>query len=212
MTRKAFNPAALAALASGITLSAAHNLGGDTSAAPTAEQLAAAALKLETEAAAATAAAAAASTTDTTAEAEAAAAATAAAGKEVTPGVGDITVYLQKQVAEKDGALLAANVELTNVKAKVADYEASFAGLKAIAAASINNMRVALSGPKLDLSASSATEILAQHEAAKKDFETKFVSGGVAAVDAAQDTNAAANQGIDSKELARLDAVLGHRG
>jgi hypothetical protein len=93
----------------------------------------------------------------------------------------------------------------------VTEFEASMNGLMEIARASLTNMRVALGGHKTDLSALSATELLAQHEAASKDFGNQFVAGGVAAVDAAQETNASRAQAPDSLEIARLNAVAGTR-
>lgn len=136
------------------------------------------------------------------------AAAAAAAPSVVTPPA-DVVSYLQGQVATKDAALLAANVENTNLKAKVTDFEASLGGLVAIAAKSINNMRVALGGSASDLSALTPTQVLAQHEAATKEFETKFVAGGVAAVDAAQASKGPTEGAVDALQEARLNAVLG---
>lgn len=195
MVRKAFTPTLLAALASGAVIQASTEAPAAPAAAP-AVVPAAADASVETV------------VTTEGAPAAAAADAPAAAAAATAPSVAlDVTTFLQGQVAAKDAALLEANVALSGLKAKVADYEASVAGLKEIAAASISNMRIALGGSKVDLSAASATEILAQHAAAKKDFETKFVSGGVAAVDAAQDTNAAETNGVSAVELARLDAL-----
>jgi hypothetical protein len=122
-----------------------------------------------------------------------------------------VTAYLQGQIATKDQALLANGVEIAGLKAKVTDYEASVGGLLDIARASLNNMRVALGGASTDLSALSASEVLAQHAATKKDFETKFVAGGVAAVDAAQETNASRAPALDALEQARLNAVTMRR-
>lgn len=141
------------------------------------------------------------------APAEAAAAAPAALSV-VTPPA-DVVAFLQGQVATKDAALLAANVENANLKAKVTDFEASLGGLVAIAAKSINNMRVALGGSATDLTALTPTQLLAQHEAATKEFETKFVAGGVAAVDAAQASNEKNAGAVDALQEARLNAVLG---
>lgn len=151
-------------------------------------------------------------------EGDAAAAAAAAAATEgkpeaaapATPTAGNdsVVAFLQSQVATKDAMLITANVEIAGLKAKVSDFEASMSGLIAIAAKSTNNMRVALGGTATDYSAMSATQILAAHAAAESEFKSKFVAGGVAAVDAAQDTKKAGAGEVDSLELARLNAVM----
>lgn len=160
-----------------------------------------------------------AATTETNTEAAAAAAAAtpeavaaaAAVAAPVTPTAADANVvtYLQAQVAGKDKDLLEANVKMAGLTAKVADFEASLTGLLQIAAKSVNNMRVALGGSATDMTAMNATQILAQHAATAKEFESKFVAGGVAAVDAAQASKATGEDQIDSLTLARLNAVRG---
>lgn len=218
MVRKVLNVAALAALASGVSLQASAN----PAPAATAQGAASGASTEAAAAAAAAQAAAPAATTEGTGAAapaaEAAAAPAAAPAAAAAPSVAaapaapaDVTAYLQGQIATKDTALLAAGVETAALKARVTEFEASMTGLMEIARASLTNMRVALGGHKTDLSALSATELLAQHEAAAKDFGNQFVAGGVAAVDAAQETNASRAQAPDSLEIARLNAVAGTR-
>jgi signal peptide peptidase SppA len=98
----------------------------------------------------------------------------------------DVVSFLQAQIKEKDAQLLQANVDLKAATAKVADLEASTSGLIEIAVASTNNMRVALGGSKLDMSAQTATQILAEHKAVSEQFNKKFVAGGIAAVNATE--------------------------
>lgn len=116
--------------------------------------------------------------------------------------------FLQTQVAAKDTALLNANVEIAGLKARITDGEAAINGLKAIAATSISNMRVALGGAKTDMAALTATELLAQHDAAKTEFEKKFVVGGVAAVDAAQPQQPVVDANVSTAEVERLSRFL----
>jgi len=194
MTRTVLTEAAIAAMASGITLQAS------VAPVPAVTAVPAPAAEGIGGAAPAPAAAVAAPVVE--------AAAAAAPAPAATPGVAntEVLAYLQGQVAAKDTALLAANVENANLKAQLADLQASAGGLKLIAADSLNNMRVALGGSRTDLTAMTATEILAQHETAKTTFQTKFPAGGVAAVDAVADTKATREK-PDALENARLNAV-----
>jgi signal peptide peptidase SppA len=140
------------------------------------------------------------------------AAATPTAGQTATPAspAPDATLvsYLQGQIKEKDAALVQSGISLKAATDKVADLEASTSGLIAIAVKSTNNMRVALSGTALDMSAMSAAQVLAEHDSVSKQFTTKFVAGGVAAVDAAQaKTVEKKDQEPDALTRARLQAA-----
>lgn len=204
MPRQALTPEALAALALGVSANASAAPAPAVTAAPAA----AAAPAVETPAAAPAEAAAAAA-----APAAEAAAAPAAAPAAATPSVAaasaEVVTFLQGQITAKDAALLANGVEINGLKAKITDYEASVGGLLAIAADSLNNMRVALGGSRTDLSKLTAAEVLAQHESAKADFEKKFVAGGVAAVDAAQDANKGRGTVVvDTVEAANLNVAF----
>lgn len=116
-----------------------------------------------------------------------------------------LVAFLQAQVADKDKSLLANGVELAQLRARVADMEAAQSGLVAIAAKSVNNMRIALGGTAIDLSAMGATALLAEHKSFEDQFNKKFVAGGIAAVDAAQEKKTVAQ--VDSLQAARLSAV-----
>lgn len=151
----------------------------------------------ETQAAAAAATAAAASqTADKLPKAEAA---PATASSEVVS-------FLQAQVKEKDEALIAANVELAGLKAKLADFEASVSGLLQIAGTSISNMRVALGGAALDITGMTATAVLAEHQKVSTQFATTYPVGGVAAVEPAA-AEVKADISKDPLRQARLASV-----
>lgn len=107
------------------------------------------------------------------------------AATEVAKPAADVVSFLQAQIKEKDAAILATNVELSGLKSKLADMEASFSGLVEIAGKSVNNMQVALGGSAVDFQGKAAVEVLALHKATTEQFQSKFKAGGVAAVDAA---------------------------
>lgn len=131
----------------------------------------------------------------------------AAAAQGVVQEAGVVT-FLQAQIKDKDAALLQANIELNAAKAKITDFEASMTGLLEIAAKSTNNMRIALGGSAMDMSAMSAAQVLAEHGSVSEQFKSKFVAGGVAAVDAAQSASKKGEkQPVDALTRARLSAV-----
>lgn len=206
-TKKALTAQDIAALASGVIPTAAA-----APVTPVASAEAPAAGTPEAEAAAATAAAAAAGTqapaagTPEAAAAAAAPAATPAAPAATAPVSADVVSFMQAQVKEKDAALLAANIEVSGLKARVTDFEASLSGLLAIAAKSTNNMRIALGGSAVDMSKMTATQVLADHAAQAEAFGKKFVAGGIAAVDASQAKKDEAAP-VDALTRARLAAA-----
>ncbi len=144
------------------------------------------------------------------AEAQAAAVEVAAV---TTPAVVEsaaLVPYLQAQVAERDVTLLALSVKHAGLEATVADMSASASGLLAIASASVNNMRIAMGGSAMDMSAMTAVSVLAEHSAISKQFSEKFKVGGVAAVDAAQ-TEKPMAEVSDAFQAAQMRAVRGSK-
>ena len=119
----------------------------------------------------------------------------------------DISAFLQSQVADKDKTILANGVELAQLRSRVVEMEAAQSGLITIAAKSVNNMRIALGGSAIDLSATSAVALLAEHKSFEDQFAKRFVAGGVAAVDAAVVKVPEASAQVDSLTAARLAAV-----
>jgi hypothetical protein len=202
MTRVALTAEQVAALAAGATLATTTPVASAAATTPGVGEGGAVAAPVAAPAVEATSAAAPAAADAVVAAPAAAVAAPAA----VATGGNDVLAFVQSQLATKDAMLVSANVEITTLKSKVTDLEAASGGLLEIAMASANNMRIALGGSAIDMKAMSATEVLAQHSAAKTDFESKFKAGGVAAVDAAQATNASAQSPLTALELARLNS------
>lgn len=90
---------------------------------------------------------------------------------------------LKAQAVEKDEQIFALKTELVSAKAEAGEM----ASFKAIAAKSISNMTVALGGSAVDLSAASASEIVAQHVATSARFVSEFKVGGVGATSSQED-------------------------
>lgn len=150
------------------------------------------------------AAEAAAATAATQAAAAAASATTPPAKVTELENGNQIVAFLQGQIKEKDGTLLAQSVELSGLKAKVASMEATHASLLKIAVASTTHMKVALGLSKVDLSAMGAEQLLAEHSATTTSFTEKFKAGGVAAVSATEAVSTPA--GLDHAIAARIEA------
>ncbi len=117
----------------------------------------------------------------------------------------DVISFLQAQIKEKDAALLSANVELAGLKKTQEDFQSAHAGLMEIACKSVSNMSIALGGSALDMSTSSAVQVLAQHASLKEKFQTQFKAGGVAAVSAGEPEKDAPE--LTAAQRARIQAA-----
>ena len=95
-----------------------------------------------------------------------------------------VVTLLQTQLAAAQSDLVAARVELAGLQTFKTTSEASSKPLMEIVAKAVNNMSVALKGPAVDLSALSATELLARHAEVSVPFQKQFKAGGVASADA----------------------------
>ena len=96
-----------------------------------------------------------------------------------------IVAFLQGQVAEKDKALLEANIELAQIKKEQTEFAAVRDGLLEVVSKSMNNMAVACDCPAIDVQGMVPLAVLAEHKRIEGMFLSKFKAGGVAAVDAA---------------------------
>lgn len=140
-------------------------------------------------------------------EAQAAAEAAAAVAQVAAPAADSTILFLQAQIKDKDASILAANIEIAGLKGKVSEFESCEASLRDIVAKSVNNMRIALGGSALDMSAMTSTAILAEHQAFQTQFQDKFKVGGVAAVDAAEHGKKTTQAQVDPMEKVRLNSV-----
>ncbi len=99
--------------------------------------------------------------------------------------------------------LAAATGENLKLKMAAESHEKELSGvdsLKVIASTFVNNMLIATGAAALDLSAHSASDIVALHATTAQTFESTFKAGGVASIatDAAKD---------EVEEIANLDSV-----
>jgi len=131
------------------------------------------------------------------------AASTASAVDNVNP----LVAYLQDKVNSQEAQLRDAAIAANAAQAQIA----AIPTLRAIAEASLNQMRIALGHPATDASAMSPDALVAEHQRTATEFGAKFPVGGVAAssVDAepaAQSATAATTQ-VDPTHLARVQAT-----
>lgn len=184
MARKMLSEQEVAAIAAGVSLEASVS---PQTAAPEQEQVAAEAEAPATEAAAEQAEA----PVEETAEVDIAAQA---------------VKFMKDQVKESQEALLAAQIKVSKLEDKLAALEAVVDPLKEIAAKATNNMRVALGGSVMDLSAVAPAQVIAEYASLNASFTEKFKVGGVAAVDAAVEKKNE-RPGMDAMTAARFNAV-----
>lgn len=92
-----------------------------------------------------------------------------------------LTEFLQTQLADANSKLLAANVELAQLKEKSAEAQATHDGLLAIARDSVGKMSIALGGSASLADGMTAVAVLAEHARVSGIFKDKFKVGGVAA-------------------------------
>jgi hypothetical protein len=120
-------------------------------------------------------------------------------------GQAPVVDLLKAQLKEKDGLIVALNVDKTALNAQVEGLKGAHDGLLAIARQSVENMTVALGGSKPDLSTLDATAVLAQHATLEAKFKERFKVGGVAA--AAPQKDEPKGEVADPLRTAQLAAV-----
>jgi len=121
-----------------------------------------------------------------------------------------VIAYLKNEIAEKDKALLGANVKVSELGDKIASLETTHNPLADIARASVKTMQVALGGSAVDLTAMSPAALVNEHKRVAELFAAKFPTGGVAAANTAPAEDSADVSKPDVQfDAARLAAVRG---
>jgi signal peptide peptidase SppA len=113
---------------------------------------------------------------------------------------------LAEQLKGAQDDLLNAKVEMSRMQDKINEMNAVVGPLKDIAARAINNMRVALGGSVIDMSAAQPAQVLADHVSVSESFASKFKVGGVASTDANLEAKKDERK-VDALTQARLKAV-----
>lgn len=116
-----------------------------------------------------------------------------------------LVAYLQSEVKSKDAALMEAQIESRDVKAKLAGMEATHSGLLEIVKKAVGQLQIAMGGSALDMSAMDAATVLNEHKRLAADFHKSFKAGGVAAVDAGRSEKNVPQ--IDPRHKALVGAV-----
>lgn len=92
----------------------------------------------------------------------------------------DLVTHLTTEIAALRAANLAANVELTNLKASTAEAVSASTGLVAIARGSVSVMQIALGGSSTT-ETMTAQDLVTEHARVEPLFKARFKMGGVAA-------------------------------
>lgn len=112
--------------------------------------------------------------------------------------------FVAEQLKAAQDELVASKIEASKLKDKLEMLEAVVEPLKDIAAKATNNMRVALGGSLIDMSASSPAQILAEHVAVSASFTSKFKVGGVSATNVEEQVKKPA---VGASHMARVNAA-----
>lgn len=112
--------------------------------------------------------------------------------------------FVAEQLRAAQDELVASKIEASKLKDKLETLEAVVEPLKDIAAKAVNNMRVALGGSLIDMSASSPAQILAEHVSVSASFASKFKVGGVSATNVEEQVKKPA---VGASHMARVNAA-----
>lgn len=112
--------------------------------------------------------------------------------------------FVAEQLKAAQDDLVASKIEASKLKDKLETLEAVVEPLKDIAAKAVNNMRVALGGSLIDMSASSPAQILAEHVSVSASFASKFKVGGVSATNVEEQVKKPA---VGASHMARVNAA-----
>lgn len=117
-----------------------------------------------------------------------------------------VVAFLQSELSKAQAQVVDLTVNLRAAQASAEAATKSAAGFKAIAQASVDRMRVALSMPS-GVAASSDEALLAEHAELRGKFEASFKPGGVAAVSSAPNQTTAGRAEPSPVHLARIQAT-----
>ena len=112
---------------------------------------------------------------------------------------------LQAQLAQANAQIVDLTVDLRTARSDLDKAQASNKGLREIAQASVDRMKVAMGMPS-GVAAANDEALLAEHTQLRSSFEAKFKSGGVAAVTVAAPKEGAGSQ-PDPAHQARIQAT-----
>ena len=112
--------------------------------------------------------------------------------------------FVAEQLKAAQDELVASKIEASKLKDKLEAMQAVVEPLKDIAAKAVNNMRVALGGSLIDMSASSPAQILAEHVSVSASFASKFKVGGVSATNVEEQVKKPA---VGASHMARVNAA-----
>ena len=129
----------------------------------------------------------------------------AAATASQDAGAAPLVQVLQAQLAQANAQIVDLTVDLRAARSDLEKAQASNKGLREIAQASVDRMKVAMGMPS-GVAAANDEALLAEHTQLRSSFEAKFKSGGVAAVAVAAPKEGAGSQ-PDPAHQARIQAT-----
>lgn len=118
----------------------------------------------------------------------------------------ELVKLLQTQLATSQAEVVKLKVDAGLVTRDLDALKASVDPMKAIVAASVSQMKVALGMPKVDMTSMSVDTLVAEHKATSESFLKAFKAGGVAAVNTEDATKPAA-AAVDPNHMQRVGAT-----
>lgn len=127
----------------------------------------------------------------------------AASAAPTTDNSNPLVAYLQDKVVAQEAQLRDAAIAANTAQAQIAAIPA----LRAIAEASLNQMRIALGHTATDATALSPDALVAEHQRVSAEFGAKFPVGGVAASSSGAEVHKPTAAQVDPTHLARVQAT-----
>lgn len=127
----------------------------------------------------------------------------AASAAPATDNSNPLVAYLQDKVVAQEAQLRDAAIAANTAQAQIAAIPA----LRAIAEASLNQMRIALGHTATDATALSPDALVAEHQRVSAEFGAKFPVGGVAASSSGAEVHKPTAAQVDPTHLARVQAT-----
>lgn len=119
----------------------------------------------------------------------------------------EVLGYVQGQLADAQKQVIDLTMKLRDAEAKLEAAQKSVASMRPITVASVDRLRIALGHSAGAAESMSDTELLAAHSSLREQFETKFKSGGVAAVSPAPSDKKGGDEAADQLRMARIKAA-----
>lgn len=121
------------------------------------------------------------------------------------PEQSDLVSFLKTSLAEAQASVVDLTVQLRDVKASADKSAENHSAMRAIAEASVSQLKIALGLGATGMAGATDSALLAEHATLRAQFESKFKAGGVAAVSSSDSADSTkVSEAADPIRQARL--------